>query len=483
MMLARLSLAPLPAQDAVLSQYQAIPSAHNPALVGQSKDIAVRLHYRQQALLNATLSTAWLSFSYPFLRAQTGQPWGSVGVSFFYQSQAEILETQGFILGGAYRLDLPRDELYFGLQGGVFQQGLGSGNFTTGSQFDPSLGFLPSQALQENLPFQKHTFGVVSTGLHWKHEQRSGVEQFSLGLSVFNWNRPNMSWDLGNSSSQARLPISWVLSGSGLLFARKSFQIRPQIRWVSRLDFQYLYLGSWWEYHFHTFSSFWESGRLRLGIWYYNQEQLISTLEWKINSFRLSISHDLLLSQRAQEVLGAGAWEFGLGIFFSKTKSSKSSSKDAFTFPKLTILSGLGADSLLPHTNLPAKSVAKLEAPPPRQSQPDSSTLGLELTAFRMQISFRPEQPLLDQKARQKLDHLSTTLQGLRTPKVLWLQGQIQATADPEQDQRRARAVCQEIKNYLMRQGISESQIQISARHTRLPLENPYLNVELGFQE
>ncbi len=312
----------LQAQDLAFSQFYRTPLLTNPSLLTLDPNFRIRFNYRNQPIASGeNISTPMFSLDYPFLDASGRALWG-LGLSVLNDNATDLLTTNGFSLGGAYHLYLGNNHsLSLGLQGGFYQRGLDIDRITTDNQF--LLGFFNEESgLGEEFSNTSVSYLTSGVGVSWHWYDPIDPSQLKahLGLSYQNFNEPDISF-LENGSSV--LPARWTFTGSVRLLHTMNFSVEPHVRWIHRLDFDYLNLGTWLKYHFRSEAQWLQNSHLNLGAWYYTNKAFVVAIEFEQPRYLVAISYDIPTANSTSTWMGNGSFELTLSLKLPRRKKRK----------------------------------------------------------------------------------------------------------------------------------------------------------------
>lgn len=295
------------AQDYTFYDYLQTPSMTNPGLFAQDDAINLRLHNRRQSISSNTFNTALFSTSFPLINKDHLRT--VVGLSLMNDDQANLFNTFGSLLAFAQHLKLSeRQSFQFGLQAGYMQQGLG--RIRTGSQFNEEVGIFDPALPTGEANDPRTNYKMISSGLIWTLKSIAQNPRASLGFTINNLNKPNVS--IEGSSTTYRIPMSFTLMGSYTFPSRnvnpKSF-LSLDARWIKRKAFNpkdFFTLRANWRYEPNPEKQeAWEGN-----IGWDTQNGLIAGLQWEKQKYIFGVS--LTLLDRPTNVSGSSIFEIGL---------------------------------------------------------------------------------------------------------------------------------------------------------------------------
>ncbi|MBL7856123.1 MAG: PorP/SprF family type IX secretion system membrane protein [Cyclobacteriaceae bacterium] len=216
------------AQYFQFSQYNFASQRVNPAMVASSNYASAGFVYRNQATggdfnLNSTI----ISAAYPFLQSRSGKRWSGIGVSILddRSGNAGIYTTQEASLSYAVNIFISRYQtLSLGVKGLYQQQKINMNGLFTGSQYIPDRGFDDALNSGENMELLRTNFFTFSTGLYWQQTDRNQNKLAYLGISIFDFNKPQDSF-MGSTS---QLNSTGVLVGGFRAFSQNRVAVFPE---------------------------------------------------------------------------------------------------------------------------------------------------------------------------------------------------------------------------------------------------------------
>jgi type IX secretion system PorP/SprF family membrane protein len=166
------------------------PTLTNPALVAAGDYAQATAHYR--ASRGAGYQVPSLSYVHPLYGKARGHRYGGMGFTLISQSAgpADLYWVTGARGGFGYHVPLgARHSRVAGLQLGLVNKRIDPGAVTTDSQYGAG-GYDPSLGSGENFDLPNRTALAVNAGLHWSRTDAAGNRDASLGLALYNANRP-----------------------------------------------------------------------------------------------------------------------------------------------------------------------------------------------------------------------------------------------------------------------------------------------------
>lgn len=214
------------AQYFMYSQYNFTSQRVNPASVGGTRYAEGSVIFRDQKTGgDFSIRSSFLELSYPFLNASTGQPWSGLGISVHDDRSGGIFNTQEAALSYAVHLRLrPTQTLSMGMKILMASREISYAGFYTGSQYVPDRGFDAAIASGEEFYGYQNTFTTFSSGLFWEQTDRKGRRLHHLGISLFDFNRPEDSF----LNTGGRMSSTFIAEGAFQAFSRNGIHIFPE---------------------------------------------------------------------------------------------------------------------------------------------------------------------------------------------------------------------------------------------------------------
>jgi type IX secretion system PorP/SprF family membrane protein len=307
-------------QQLYYSQYQLTPMLNNPSMITLSEELKVDVGYRSQfGGKGANYGTPLISASMPLynkISSDAFKKYGAVGLQVFTDRTgfSGMLATTGFSFAYSHIIRISHlDWVSFGLQPGVYQRRIDFSKLTSGSQWDGSNGVFiddPSK-LGENINAdERRSFFTLNSGATYVRHNNRGQEFLVIGLSANNLTRPNISLNANSFSN----PVNWNLQGSVIAYENKQFQIKPTFRHIQSRNLNQTNVGSYVYYKIEDQKSFIGKGKIGLGLWYSNQNAIITALEINQKDWALGFSYDFLASTLSDANNSIGAPEIVIGF-------------------------------------------------------------------------------------------------------------------------------------------------------------------------
>ncbi len=344
----------LSAQDLAFSQFYHTPFLTNPAGIGFAiaervgerenieyfKSSQLFMNYRFQPTESGNnFSTPILSWVNPMYNRDSKKLWGGFGLSILNDNQSGFLNTTGGVLAFAYHLPLGKDYLSWGLQGGYFQRNYDIDAIIVDNQIITGI-FDPNASINEDFMNLNQGYGIFSAGFMWHHFDRGGDQKFYLGLNVNNINRPDISL---LQDGDNHLPRNLTATGGITFFENRNVQLTPNFRWINRLDFNYVHVGTWLEFELFSRRRLSRDGLMKMGAWYNSNQAVAVAFSLDQPKYFATLSYDIPTGAETSNWLGNGAIELTLGLKFRKKIKDK-------PLPQDTISDLVDTLALLPDT-------------------------------------------------------------------------------------------------------------------------------------
>ncbi len=307
------------AQQMNFSQYSLTPMLNNPSLISLSDEIKADVGYRNQfGGRGANFGTPFLSVIKPFYQETAiGQfrKFGAGGIQILEDRTgfSGMLATTGFSVAYAQNLNLSKKQwISLGVQPGFYQRRIDLSRLTSGSQWDAANGsFNAGLPLNENITgSERVNFFTFNTGLTYVVENNYGDPVFTLALAANNLTQPNISL----IDKPFANPINWNFQSSFTAYENSMFLIKPTARHIQVRNQSQTNIGSYGYYKMKKGKGFFSEGSIGLGLWYSNQNAVVSAFEINQKDWSLAFSYDFLVSTLAQASQSMGSPEIIIGF-------------------------------------------------------------------------------------------------------------------------------------------------------------------------
>lgn len=324
-------------QQLYYSQYQLTPMLNNPSLISLSEEIKVDFGYRNQfGGKGSNYSTPLVAGQMPIyneVSTDVKRKVGAAGIQILNDrtGYSGLLSTTGFSITYAHIARLSRSDWFsFGLQPGFYQRRVDYSKLTSGNQWDAFMGaYDPSLPLNENISAtERRSFLTINAGMTYVRESANGDPFFTISLGANNLSRPNVSLNAKSYSN----PVNWNFQSSIVAFEDEQFIVKPTVRHIQIANTNQTNIGSYGYYKLNEAKGFLGKGNIGLGLWYSNQNSIVTALEINQKDWALGFSYDFLVSSLAQVQNSTGAPEIVVGfrkyIGRKKSKADLSASGD-----------------------------------------------------------------------------------------------------------------------------------------------------------
>ena len=310
------------AQDVRFSQPLVNTLKYNPAAMGINPDLKFSLQYRSQwGLMEKGYTTYAFTTLFP-MYLKEGKEKLDIGFTAL-NDKAGAFNSLDFSLALGYNIRLAESGyLSVSLLGGYVQKSLS----TTGLAFDEQyvLGtYSASNANGETILNGKVSHPDVGAGIMWYYnpKQDDGAKLNAyLGVSGYHLNKPNES----------------MISGTGLLTPRYSFQGGIKILGKNKVDFTPNFIvnsqkpaqnsaaGLLVDYRFN------EKMKLVIGAWYRKDDAIAFSLGFDHKTFGFTYSYDVVTTPISAYTSGLNAHEITLVIKFNQSEKKGASANPSF---------------------------------------------------------------------------------------------------------------------------------------------------------
>lgn len=375
-------------QQMNFSQYQLTPLLNNPSLMSLSDEIKADFGYRNQfGGKGSNYSTPFVAAFKPFYQEQNMdqfRKFGAGGIQILNDrtGYSGLLSTTGFSVAYAHIANLSRKDWFsFGLQTGFYQRRVDVSKLNSGSQWNGFNGsFDPSLPLNETITgAERVSFFTINAGMTYVRENANGDPLFTFSLAGNNLTRPNISLNDKSFSN----PVMWNVQTSLMAFENEQFLVKPTIRHIQIRNAAQTNIGSYFYYKLNEKMGFLSKGNIGLGLWYSNNNAVVTALEINQKDWALGFSYDFLTSSLADASNSMGAPEIIIGFrkYLGKNKKRRGD----------IIPEGGGSGG-------GKKSKSNLDEPKKAQPQNELNPEQEATPAKPEQV--KPEEPKIDQKPK-----------------------------------------------------------------------------------
>lgn len=289
------------AQDAHLSQYDALPVLMNPAntAMGDVTEMRIGLQYRSQwASLGSNFTTTAATYEMPF-----GDRFGG-GVSIHAHNAADIFSTINFLISGSYLISDPSQRnwrLSTGIQIGFLYNRINMNELLFENQFDGS-NFDPDLPSGEFLD-RRATFSPDATiGLSYENTNDRKKINPHGGFAVYHLTRPRENF----TGERALTPLRYFVHGGMKININRDFSIDPRVMYMRQRSAQEIMFGAMANIELR------QPYGLVFGAFYRNQDAAIIHAGFKHNQNIYRISYDINTSSLSTATNNRGAIEISV---------------------------------------------------------------------------------------------------------------------------------------------------------------------------
>jgi len=463
------------------SQYNFTGQRINPGMTGNSRYASASADFRSQKTGgDFPINSSYLELSYPFLNSSTGQPWSGLGVSFLNDQSGGIYKTQEAALSYAIHIRLARYQSFsLGFRLLHQQMSIDLDGFYTGSQYVPDRGFNSLAGNGENTGAYRRTFNTFSTGVHWQETDKKGRLKHHVGISIFDMNRPPDSFQ-GNTST---LASTLVLDAGAEVYSSGSLHLIPEVLFSSGYSNSMLTAGMRFQHEINPRSNK-ESDRLDFITKYAIGRSGILGVQLHKENLSLGISYDFpLLRNNAGNL---GALELGLtvrtivqtpvqkSIARRKKLAALRQKKQPIKKTTSTLIkkeSVIAKDTVIHQLPVPAPTDT-VTSYPVTQAYAKAGALKQDpqvIEKVTLHFAFEFNSTDLDDDAEEFLQQLATNLREHTDVRVT-IVGYTDNIGSEKFNLRLSQKRADEIKKYLLQQGITADRLLSEGRGMQNPL-------------
>lgn len=294
--------------DPHFSQYYAYPLLLNPALTGViDGDYRVSINAKQQW---GSINNSYLTGAASFDMAPTKHL--SLGATILNQSAGDIdFNYLNALASAAYRIKFGSQGLNiinFGIQAGVINKSFDASKITLGSQFDPSSGFNPSLAGNENIASHSSLVPDVNAGVMYFDGNPDKMINVFFGGSAAHLTRPVDKF-LGNKE---RVPIRYTGHGGMRIRVTNILDITPNALYMAQGNAEEISAGAYAQLMLTP------EANILFGSNYRFNDAAIGFLGLNIKNLVLGLSYDMNTSSLKNISKRNGGFE--LSIAFTSRK-------------------------------------------------------------------------------------------------------------------------------------------------------------------
>jgi type IX secretion system PorP/SprF family membrane protein len=199
-----------------------------------------------------------------------------------------MLRHTGAVAAYAHQVYL-NDQMTFGggLSLGLFSRRIDVSRITTSSQFANG-SFDPSAGLGEDLNAASRTYLTLTPGLSWSLLDEAGENKAFLGVSLFNANRPDVSF----TGQPDRMTTQVLLNGGYRICQKEFFELMPTFRYIWQRGSSQTNIGVISRFNFRA-EGLVKPGSVGVGTWYSVKNAAIISLEITQPGYFINFSYDL----------------------------------------------------------------------------------------------------------------------------------------------------------------------------------------------
>jgi type IX secretion system PorP/SprF family membrane protein len=328
------------AQDFHFSQYNENPSLINPALTASRDAMRASVVYKNQwKSVTTPFTTYGASFDTKFKPSNWEQAdkfrqkiykrsinKGSAGISFYNDRAGDgKLTTTNFNISLATFVKLNEvNKLSFGVQGSFTQRKIDYSQLIFPNQYNGTI-YDPSTSNLESYNGQNIFYPDLAAGIAWCYGKNGSTftansqKYANLGFSIYHMTRPNQSFikESGN-----RLDMRYNLHGNfSLASDEQKFGVEPSFLVQLQGKNVQVLAGSLLRYFLSIDSKYTGYNRrsaIGLGVYYRNQDAMITSLLLEYKAYAIGVSYDLNISQ----LRTASSYKGGMEITIRYTNSA-----------------------------------------------------------------------------------------------------------------------------------------------------------------
>lgn len=472
------------------SQYNFTPQRINPAQVGSTDYASLSFDYRNQATDGGFhLTSNLVNIEYPLL-SRDGVRWSGIGVSLMddRSGQAGIFNTQEIGLSFAAHVRLSSlQQISLGVQTIYQNRKMNLDGLYTGAQYIPDRGFDESISSGENFGLLRTDFMTFSTGLYWQRVEKNGNRIAYLGLSFYDFNKPDNAF----LESSSHLNSTWVGSLGFRIYHEGNMSIFPELLFTRSGATNVVNVGAIFRADLKT-TPLQPAAHVDLITRYVTGRSGVLGLQYHNEVFSAGFSYDFPVVTR--NVANTGAFEVGLAFRklvsrARKTQQQKSNDAGASTRPPGKKL-GAPVGVKVPAQTQPTNSTDSAQTAQgnggedlsTRLRQKQDSVIAqanagnlkhepLILEKATLYFNFEFNSTTLDEEARTYLDDLAKALAD--NPELnLRLVGHTDNVGSGKFNLRLSQQRAEALAEYLIDHGVLPQRIQVEGHGMREPLNN-----------
>ncbi len=289
------------------SLYEFTQDRINPAMVATDNFAQLDFIFRNQnTSQEITYQSSYAAAKYPIMNKK--RRWSGVAISFLNDQTggANIYSYNQASIDYAINLPVSRtSDLSVGFRGSFQNKNISLLGLSTGSQFVENRGFdqgIPSGEPSTGLNTRYFT---MSTGIYWQKFDRTGEKSRYLGVSLYDFNRPDISFQEDDSESQN---ITAIVSGGISVYTNKKWTVSPELLFTYSGGAGNVLIGPVFKYKLDERSPH----SLNFVTKYSSSNNIIAGMVYETNNFKIGIGYDMGLFK--SNVSNTGAFEVGLTL-------------------------------------------------------------------------------------------------------------------------------------------------------------------------
>lgn len=289
------------------SLYEFTQDRINPAMVAADNYAQIDFIFRNQnTSQELKYQSTYAAVKYPIMNKK--RRWSGVAISFL-NDQTGVTDIYGFNQASIdYAINLPisrTSDLSVGFRGSFQNKSLSLVGLSTGSQFVEYRGF------DQGIPSGEPTSGLntnyftLSTGIYWQKFDGMGEKSRYLGVSLYDFNRPDISF-LENDSE--RQNTTAIVSGGFSILKNKKWTVSPEVLLTYSGGTGNAVIGPIFRYNLEGTNSQYLNFITKYSI----SNNIIAGMVYETNNLKLGIGYDIGLFKN--NVSNTGAFEVGLTL-------------------------------------------------------------------------------------------------------------------------------------------------------------------------
>jgi type IX secretion system PorP/SprF family membrane protein len=445
------------AQEALFTDISEAHLLINPARLTEQNQPVIKLQYRNMPLTENIRHTAlFAATEIPFHYSYKKINGGILSLGFYnesYNSYPAINTSMG-TLAFAQAVQITSNSiLSLAMQCNFYQKILNKQNFTTGSQWDPYLGYNPSLPSGENFITHKAVFYTLNTGIFLKQIKNNSTHHY-IGFSVYNLNRPALLYTSGGTAS--RLPNKYFLIVGYKIFDRSDINLIPEFLFSKYRNEHTIYTGLQCNIATYASNPFlpFDDGWITVSGQYANNRSLSVGLALSQPRYKAGIVYQHhFLSEYYRE---AGSVELLLVFKFGKKKSAVPPAQEYR-------MSEVRRFFKIDNIKDTARNIKQEEQQPQVEKHKPVSL------ALKRDFKFSFNDATLNDEAKQYLDELADLLK--RSPQMtIEIIGHTDDVGTPEGNRIISLRRAQVVADYLISKGIGPERIKVTGKMDKEPL-------------